>query len=85
MSKLPLRDRLVVLTRPEGRGADWKTALVDAGAAVSELPLLEIKFEPDDTVLSEVLDAMGEYDWLIFTSANGVRGFFDRFFERFGI
>ena len=80
MSKLPLRDRLVVLTRPEGRGADWKTALVDAGAAVSELPLLEIKFEPDDTVLSEVLDAMGEYDWLIFTSANGVRGFFDRFF-----
>ena len=77
MSKLPLRDRLVVLTRPEGRGADWKTALIDAGAAVSELPLLEIKFEPDDTVLSEVLDAMGEYDWLIFTSANGVRGFFD--------
>ena len=48
MSKLPLRDRLVVLTRPEGRGADWKEALVEAGAAVSELPLLEIKFEPDD-------------------------------------
>ena len=83
MSKLPLRDRLVVLTRPEGRGADWKDALVEAGAAVSELPLLEIKFEPDDTVLSEVLDAMGEYDWVVFTSANGVRGFFDRFFERF--
>ena len=83
MSKLPLRDRLVVLTRPEGRGADWKAALTEAGAAVSELPLLEIKFEPDDTVLSEVLDAMGEYDWLVFTSANGVRGFFDRFFERF--
>jgi len=83
MSKLPLRDRLVVLTRPEGRGADWKSALTEAGAAVSELPLLEIKFEPDDTVLSEVLDAMGEYDWLVFTSANGVRGFFDRFFERF--
>jgi uroporphyrinogen-III synthase len=77
MSKLPLRDRLVVLTRPEGRGADWKDALVEAGAAVSELPLLEITFEPDDTVLSEVLDAMGEYDWIVFTSANGVRGFFD--------
>ncbi len=83
MSKLPLRDRHIVLTRPEGRGADWKVALTDAGAAVSELPLLEIKFEPDDTVLSEVLDAMGEYDWVVFTSPNGVRGFFDRFFERF--
>jgi uroporphyrinogen-III synthase len=83
MSKLPLRDRLIVLTRPEGRGGDWKELLVDAGAAVSELPLIEISFEPDDTVLSEVLDAMGEYDWIIFTSPNGVRGFFDRFFERF--
>jgi uroporphyrinogen-III synthase len=83
MSKLPLRDRLVVLTRPEGRGADWKSALTEAGAAVSELPLLEIKFEPDDAALGEVLDGMGEYDWIVFTSANGVRGFFDRFFERF--
>lgn len=83
MSKLPLRDRLVVLTRPEGRGADWKEALVEAGAAVAELPLLEIRFEPDDTALGEVFEGMGEYDWIVFTSANGVRGFFDRFFERF--
>lgn len=83
MSKLPLRDRLVILTRPEGRGADWKEALVEAGAAVSELPLLEIKFEPDDAALGEVFEGLGEYDWIVFTSANGVRGFFDRFFERF--
>jgi len=83
MSKLPLRDRHVVLTRPEGRGADWKDALVEAGAAVSELPLLEIKFEPDDAALGEVFEGMGEYEWIVFTSANGVRGFFDRFFERF--
>jgi len=26
---------------------------------------------------------MGEYDWIVFTSANGVRGFFNRFFERY--
>jgi uroporphyrinogen-III synthase len=74
---------MVVLTRPEGRGADWKEALADAGAAVSELPLIAISFEPDDAVLSEVLDGINQYDWVVFTSANGVRGFFDRFFERF--
>jgi uroporphyrinogen-III synthase len=83
MSKLPLQDRLVVLTRPEGRGADWKQQLVEAGAAVSELPLIAITFEPQHDVLAEVLDSMGEYDWIVFTSPNGVRGFFDRFFERF--
>lgn len=83
MSKLPLRDRHVVLTRPTGRGADWKEYLVEAGASVAELPLIEISFEPDAIVLTEVLDGMGEYDWIVFTSPNGVRGFFDRFFERF--
>lgn len=83
MSKLPLRDRHIVLTRPEGRGADWKTLLMEAGASVAELPLIEISFEPDAIILTEVLDGMGEYDWLVFTSPNGVRGFFDRFFERF--
>lgn len=83
MSKLPLRDRHVVLTRPEGRGTDWKDHLMEAGASVAELPLIEISFEPDAIVLTEVLDGMGEYDWLVFTSPNGVRGFFDRFFERF--
>ena len=83
MSKLPLRDRLVVLTRPAGRSADWKATLAEAGAAVIELPLLEISFEPDEDTLADVLDTIGEYDWIIFTSANGVRGFFDRFLMRF--
>ena len=83
MSKLPLRDRHIVLTRPEGRGADWKELLMESGASVAELPLIEISFEPDAMVLTEVLDGIGEYDWLVFTSPNGVRGFFNRFFERF--
>ena len=83
MSKLPLRDRHIILTRPEGRSAEWKSVLMEAGASVAELPLIEISFEPDAIVLTEVFEGIGEYDWLIFTSPNGVRGFFDRFFERF--
>jgi uroporphyrinogen-III synthase len=83
MSKLPLRDRHVVLTRPEGRGGDWKELLQEAGASVAELPLIEISFEPDALILTEILDGIGEYEWLVFTSPNGVRGFFDRFFERY--
>jgi uroporphyrinogen-III synthase len=59
MSKLPLRDRHVVLTRPEGRGADWKEHLLEAGASEAEQPLIEISFEPDAINLTEVLDGMG--------------------------
>jgi len=71
-----------VLTRPEGRGADWKAALTEAGAAVSELPLIAISFEPDDAVLTEVLDGISQYDWIVFTSANAVRIVLDELGER---
>ena len=59
MSKLPLRDRMVVLTRPEGRGADWKDALGEAGAAGSELPFPEINFAPESPGPSQIPGAMG--------------------------
>ncbi len=83
MPPSPLKGRRIVLTRPEGSGAAWRAALEAAGADVSELPLIALSYEPDQAMLAEVLDGIGEYDWILFTSANGVKGFFDRFFERF--
>ncbi len=83
MSSAKLKGRRVVLTRPEGSGAAWRAALEAAGAEVSELPLLALTYEPDQVMLNEVLEGIGEYDWIVFTSGNGVKGFFDRFFERF--
>jgi uroporphyrinogen-III synthase len=80
----PLAGRRVVITRPEGQGNDaLRDALATAGAVVIELPLIEIEYTADDAALEDVWTRMGGFDWLIFTSANGVRGFFDRFFESF--
>lgn len=83
MSNAKLKGRRIVLTRPEGSAETWRKTLESFGAEVAELPLIAVRFEPDQTLLSEVLDGIGEYDWVVFTSANGVRGFFNRFFERF--
>lgn len=84
MSLARLKGRRILLTRPEGAGAAWRAALEDAGARVGELPLIAVRHEAESTVLREVMEGLGEYDWVVFTSANGVRGFFDRFFERHG-
>lgn len=82
MSTARLKGRRILLTRPEGSAAAWRAALEAAGARVEELPLIAIRHEAEAAVLHEVLEGLGEYDWVIFTSANGVRGFFERFFER---
>lgn len=83
MSITRLKGRRILLTRPEGSATVWRATLEAAGAQVDELPLLAIHHEADATVLREVLAGLGEYDWVVFTSANGVRGFFERFFERY--
>ncbi|MFN7340918.1 MAG: uroporphyrinogen-III synthase [Opitutia bacterium] len=83
MSSTRLKGRRVLLTRPEGSAAAWRSTLEAAGASVDELPLIAVHHEADATVLREVLDGIGEYEWIVFTSANGVRGFFERFLERY--
>ncbi len=83
MSEARLKGRRIVLTRPEGSAAAWRAALEKAGAEVAELPLIEVRLGAEQETLGEILAGIGEYDWVIFASANGVRGFFARFLERY--
>ena len=78
-----LQNRRVVVTRPEEHNAGLRAELEARGAGVVEMPLIEISLDGDEAVADEIFSAIGEYDWLVFTSANGVRGFFKKFFERF--
>src|ERR1039458_5798295 len=48
------------------------------GAEVVELPTIEIQPASDYTPLDRAIANLGAYDWLIFTSANGVRFFLER-------
>lgn len=78
-ASLPLRGRRIALTRPAGAGADWRAQLEALGAEVLELPLIQVSAEIDKDILHEVLSELGGYDWIAFTSANGVRFFFAEF------
>jgi uroporphyrinogen-III synthase len=72
----------VVITRAASQAAELTAALEKYGAKVFVCPTIEIR-EPDSfDRLDEALDHLYGYDWLIFTSANGVEFFLKRLTER---
>jgi uroporphyrinogen III methyltransferase/synthase len=68
----PLHGRRVVVTRAREQASDLRVGLEALGAEVLELPA--IRLEPLDFDLPD----LAAYSWVVFTSANGVDGFFDR-------
>jgi uroporphyrinogen III methyltransferase/synthase len=57
--------------------------LRDFGAQVLEIPTIRIEIPLKRQGIVDVLLSLNSYDWLVFTSANGVRRFFDFFFKSF--
>jgi len=78
--KRPLSGRCIAITRPRESAAEWRHKLEALGASVLELPLIQVQKEVNPAILAEVLAGFGSYEWVIFTSANGVRYFFEEFF-----
>jgi uroporphyrinogen III methyltransferase/synthase len=79
----PLFGQRIVVTRAREQAGQLSRRLRDHGAQVLEVPT--IKLEPP-TRRQELVDALLElnaYDWLVFTSPNGVTKFFEYFFKRF--
>jgi uroporphyrinogen III methyltransferase/synthase len=79
----PLFGQRVVVTRTREQASQLSGQLQELGADVLEIPT--IKIEPPtrrDGIVDALLE-LNSYDWLIFTSPNGVTTFFDYFFRRF--
>ena len=76
--QLPLFGQKIVVTRAREQAGVLSSELHALGADVIELPTIEIRPAADYRPLDGALERLGEYDWLIFTSANGVRFFLER-------
>ena len=76
-----LSGRRIAVTRAREQSPELAAKLNALGADVIELPLITISKEIDKEVLHDVLSELGSYDWIVFTSANGVRFFFEEFFR----
>lgn len=75
----PLSGRRIVITRPRDQTVEWRRKLEALGAEVMELPLIRVTRDVNPDTLAEVLAEFGGYEWVIFTSVNGVRHFFGEF------
>lgn len=78
-SSSSLSGRRIAVTRARDQASELGTKLTALGAEVIELPLITVSKSVDLHILHEVLTELGTYDWIVFTSANGVRYFFEEF------
>ncbi len=79
----PLQGRRFVVTRSQGQASELSGKLERLGAEVIGLPLISITRNIDEATKEDVFAEIASYDWLVFSSPNGVRYFFEAFFETF--
>ena len=77
----PLWGKTVVVTRSREQASRLVELLNTAGARCLEVPTIEIAPPADYAPLDDALQHLARYDWVIFTSANGVNAFMDRLFH----
>jgi len=76
--RLPLFGTRIANTRAGAQAAELRGRLESLGAEVVDVPVISIQPAVDAGPLDTAIAGLAEYDWLIFTSANGVRSFVER-------
>jgi uroporphyrinogen-III synthase len=76
--KLPLAGLRVVVGRARHQASALSSGLRELGATVLEIPFIEIRKPRSHKALDSALKNLGDYDWLILTSVNGVDAVWDR-------
>ncbi|MEK0450770.1 MAG: uroporphyrinogen-III C-methyltransferase [Verrucomicrobiota bacterium] len=79
----PLFGKRIVVTRTRKQAGALSTKLRDLGADVIELPTIRIEPPTDILAFGQLVQDAHTYDWLVFTSPNGVEAFFEMFFKIF--
>ena len=81
--RLPLFGQRIVVTRAYAQAEKFAGKLSRLGAQVLEIPVVKRDLPDNKQDLVDALLALNAYDWLVFTSVNGVAAFFELFFRRF--
>ncbi|MCX8071529.1 MAG: uroporphyrinogen-III C-methyltransferase [Candidatus Binatia bacterium] len=76
--KKPLFGKTVLITRPRLEAKELADQFRDLGAEAIVFPTIEIVPPESFDALDGALATPGRFNWVVFTSANGVRAFVDR-------
>ncbi|MCL6088100.1 MAG: uroporphyrinogen-III C-methyltransferase [Actinobacteria bacterium] len=76
----PLFGKRVLVTRPENQAGEFSKRIEELGGEPYEFPTIKIS-EADNSGLDKAIMKVNQYNWIIFTSVNGVQYFFKRLFK----
>ena len=82
MNRKTLAGKTILITRAREQSGEFATFLKKLGAEVIEFPTIEIVPPLSWKELDQAISRLRTYDWVIFTSANGVIFFWERFKEK---
>ena len=74
----PLFGKRILVTRPEAQATELVDLLWSLGAEPIEAPMIRIEPPEDYGPLDEACELAATFDWIVFTSANGVDAFLQR-------
>jgi len=77
----PLFGRRIVVTRTRGQAGALSDELRALGANTYELPTIRIEPPTELLEFGQLVQDCHTYDWIVFTSPNGVNAFFEMFFK----
>lgn len=79
--KRPLLGRGVVVTRSREQASDLSALIRAKGGCVIEFPTISVEPLDDYEAVEQAILSLASYDWVVFTSVNGVRFFFEQMDE----
>jgi len=74
-----LSGKRILITRPHHQAGDFRRRLKSLGAEVITFPTIEIRDPSSWEALDRAIRDVENYQWLVFTSVNGVERFFSRY------
>ena len=78
--KRPLLGKRIIVTRARQQASDLVSRLSDLGAECLEYPTIKIIPPRNPEPLQQAVKNLSTYDWIVFTSVNGVIHFFEQLF-----
>src|SRR5262245_16281341 len=76
-----LAGQTILVSRPPGQAESLAEQLESLGATVLRQPVIEIVPPANWEKVDEAITRIRDFDWIVFTSANGVRRFLQRLGE----
>ena len=83
-SDMALKDKVIISTRPTEASDTLPEIIRSVGAKLFSLPMIEIVPSPLDPEMAQKLYNLELYEWIFFTSKNGVVNFFKQLIDANG-